>query len=146
MCLGGNGYQSSITQTASYYGAGGGGQGNIDFTFGDGLGFNNYGSGGHAGNNDADNGGAWKNGCVIIKFSYVSFNLPTTNLYAQYSASGPFTSTQWNDISGNSRHITTYRGTPIKTTFTQGTKGLTGSSSIDIISGTFNDGYQDGYN
>lgn len=145
MCVGGNGYLSSITGTPTYYGAGGGGQGNIVQIFTDGLGFNGFGSGGHGGNADPDAGGTGKNGCVIIRFVFVessipNYGLPTNNLFAQYAGSGPFTSTQWNDISGNLRHIVTYRGTPTKTTFTQGTKGLTGSSPIHIINGTFNDG------
>jgi hypothetical protein len=140
MSNGGNGYQSSITGTSNYYGAGAGGRGNIDTVNIDGLGFNNYGSGGRAGYWDTDSGGSGISGCVIIKFIYNLYSLPTTNLYAQYSGDGPFTSTQWNDISGNLRHIVTFRGTPTKIPFTQGTKGLTGTSSINIINGTYNDG------
>lgn len=140
MCVGGNGYLSSITGTATYYGAGASGRGNIVSIYTDGLGFDGFGSGGRGGNADPDAGGTGKAGCVIIRFVFVGYSLPTNNLFAQYAGSGPFTSTQWNDISGNLRHIVTYRGTPTQTTFTQGTKGLTGSSSINIINGTFNDG------
>jgi len=74
--------------------------------------------------------------------------LPTTSLYARYSANGPFTLnvnnfiTQWNDISGNNRHITStyFRGNVSNLTFTCGSKGLVGSSVLNTVSGNDTDG------
>jgi hypothetical protein len=71
----------------------------------------------------------------------------TSSIYAHYLGDGPFTKsgstiTQWNDISGNNNHITKYKGTPLQSTYTGGTCGIIGSSTFNIVSGTFNDGFQ----
>jgi|688.fasta_scaffold105933_2 hypothetical protein len=74
--------------------------------------------------------------------------LPTSSLYARYSAEGPFTFnannfiSQWNDISGNNRHITSayFRGNVSNSTFTCGSKGLVGSSILPTVSGNDTDG------
>ena len=70
-----------------------------------------------------------------------------SSIYANYTGNGPFIKngtaiTQWNDISGNSRHIDKYRGTPLQTTFTGGNYGITGTSTFNTVSGTVNDGFQ----
>jgi hypothetical protein len=52
------------------------------------------------------------------------------------------TITQWYDSSGNGNHITSsyFRGNVKKSTFTQGSKGLKGTSTLTTITGTINDG------
>jgi hypothetical protein len=71
----------------------------------------------------------------------------STSITARYTADGPFTKnvntiTQWNDLSGNNRHITSayFKGNVIQSTFTQGSKGLTGTSTLNSVKGTFSDG------
>lgn len=68
------------------------------------------------------------------------------SITARYSSEGPFTFsgttiTQWNDLSGNNRHITTYRGTPQIQTFTRGTKGLSGTGTFNVVYGDENSGF-----
>lgn len=71
----------------------------------------------------------------------------TTNIFARYTADGPFTKsgtiiTQWNDLSGNNRHVTSayFRGNVIQSTFTQGAKGLAGTSTLNTVKGNNTDG------
>jgi hypothetical protein len=80
-------------------------------------------------------------------------NVPTipvpysANIFARYTADGPFnktgtTITQWYDLSGNNRHVTSnyFRGNVIQSTFTQGAKGLTGTSTLNTVRGNNTDG------
>jgi len=75
-------------------------------------------------------------------------NLPiTSGLYARYTGDGPFTKngnniTQWNDISGLNRHITTYRGAPTQISISKGLYGTIGSTSFNVVNGTTTDGFQ----
>jgi hypothetical protein len=71
----------------------------------------------------------------------------SANIFARYTADGPFTKsgttiTQWNDLSGNNRHVTSayFRGNVIQSTFTQGAKGLTGTSTLNTVKGNNTDG------
>ena len=73
--------------------------------------------------------------------------IKTSSIHAHYTGDGPFIKTgtaitQWNDISGNNNHITKYRGTPVQSTYTGPSCGIIGSSAFNIVSGTFNDGFQ----
>ena len=82
-----------------------------------------------------------------MSYFYNKSKLITNGLYAQYIGDGPFTLsgtniTQWNDISGNNRHITSYRGTPLKTNISQGLYGTVGSGNFNVVSGTYNDGFK----
>ena len=68
------------------------------------------------------------------------------DLQAQYRGTGPFTMNgsnivQWNDISGNNRHITTYRGTPYQTTVDKSLFGLAGTGNINVVQGDENSGF-----
>lgn len=75
-------------------------------------------------------------------------SIPITNgLYARYTGEGPFTKTgnnitTWNDISGQNRHIITYRGLPQQITSSRGLYGVTGSGQFNIVRGTINDGFK----
>jgi hypothetical protein len=75
-------------------------------------------------------------------------SLPVTSgLYARYTGDGPFTKTgtgitSWNDISGQNRHITTYRGASQEISRTMGTFGTTGTGTFKAVSGTINDGFK----
>ena len=71
----------------------------------------------------------------------------TTGLYARYTGDGPFTKvgnniTQWNDIGGSDRHITTYRGAPTQVSIAKGLYGTTGTGSFNVVAGTTIDGFQ----
>jgi len=90
-----------------------------------------------------------------LKFSnfYNKATIPRNGLFAQYTGDGPFTLsgttiTQWNDISGNSRHITATacRGTPIQNLVSKGSYGTYGSGNFYVVNGTHNDGFQMPFN
>ena len=88
-----------------------------------------------------------------LKFSnfYNKATIPRNELFAQYTGDGPFTLsgttiTQWNDISGNSRHITACRGTPIRNPVSKGSYGTYGSGNFNVVNGTDNDGFQMPFN
>ena len=140
---------------SSYYGGYGlGGQGPTGTYLGGsggayGIGanaINDTGSGG-GGGGDGAQGGDGSAGVAIIKFT-LAYTVPVTSgLYAQYTGEGPFTKTgnnitQWNDISGNNRHITTYRGTPLQTSVSKGLYGIIGTGTYNVVSGTVNDGFK----
>jgi len=83
----------------------------------------------------------------ISSFTNSGISIKPSSIYANYTGNGPFTLngnniTQWNDISGNNRHIIKYRGSPTKSTFTCGTCGTISSSSFNTVKGTYNDGFQ----
>ena len=68
------------------------------------------------------------------------------DLNAQYQGTGPFTLSgsnivQWNDVSGNNRHITTYRGTPYQTSVDKSLFGLTGTGNINVVQGDEDSGF-----
>ena len=48
---------------------------------------------------------------------------------------------QWNDVSGNNRHITTYRGTPYQTSVDKSLFGLAGTGNINVVQGDENSGF-----
>jgi hypothetical protein len=94
---------------------------------------------------------ATNNNCYQIK-TYASLTntaiyVKPSSIYANYTGNGPFIKNgngiiQWNDISGNNRHIYIYRGTPFQTTFSGGTYGITGTSTFNTVGGTTSDGFQ----
>ena len=73
--------------------------------------------------------------------------IKTSSIHSHYTGDGSFMKnstaiTQWNDISGNNYHITAYRGTPVQSTYTGPSCGIIGTTAFNIVSGTFNDGFQ----
>ena len=72
----------------------------------------------------------------------------SSSISARYTAEGPFTKnangdiTQWDDLSGNNFHVTAayFRGAVKQATFTKGSKGLVGTSSVNVVKGTNTDG------
>ena len=96
---------------------------------------------------------ATTNNCYQFK-TYASLTnsamyIKPSSIYAHYTGDGPFIKNngdgiiQWNDISGNNRHIYTYRGSPKQTLFIGGDYGITTTTkSFKTVSGTTNDGFQ----
>ena len=68
------------------------------------------------------------------------------SLMAHYTSEGPFNKsgsniTKWEDISGNNRHITTYRGTPTINSVNRSSFGLAGSGNVNVVYGDENSGF-----
>ena len=68
------------------------------------------------------------------------------SLMAHYTSEGPFNKSgsnivKWEDISGNYRHITTYRGTPTISSVSRSSFGLAGSGNLNVVYGDENSGF-----